>query len=195
MDQAVVYNRKRNTTMTLKKTLFNASYFVGAGTAVGATGYFTAANLPDWNYAKALFSHYRFKRVKLIITLVDLVAGDSKAFTNTRMPEIFIKSNYDPSLAVPTQASNLQEFSNLVSFQMTPERTRVEFVIQPKVLQPVAVVTDTANQGYTTRTPPWTLVTDADIQNWGYVFLADLLDTSFRIMVDHEYEVEFKHDI
>lgn len=195
MDQAVVYNRKRNNIMSLKKTLFNASYFVGAGTAIGATGYFTAANLPDWNYAKALFSHYRFKRVKLIITLVDLVAGDGAAFTNTRMPEIFIKSNYDPTLAVPTQVSNLQEFSNVVSFQMTPERTRVEFIIEPKVLVPVAVATDSANQGYSTRTPPWTMVVDGDIQNWGYVLLADLLHTSFRLMVDHEYEVEFKNDI
>lgn len=195
MDQAVVYNRKRNNTMTLKKTLLNASFWNGLGTYVSTTGYFTAANLPDWNYAKALFSHYRFKRVKLIVTLVDAVAGDGKAFSNTRMPEIFLKTNYDPALPVPTLTSNFQEYSNVVSFQMTPERTRVEFIIEPKVLTPVAIVTDTTNQGYTTRTPPWTMVTDADIQNWGYMFFADILDSSFRIMIDHEYEVEFKNDI
>lgn len=194
MDQAVVYNRKQPNSLMLKKTLFNASVFNGAGAYVGTTGYFTAANLPDWNYAKQLFSHYRFKRIKLVITLMDYVGGDGSAFSNTRMPEIFLKQNTDPAMAIPTGTASLQEYANVMSFQMTPERTRCEFIIEPKVLRPVAIVTDSANQGYEVSTPPWTMVADGDIQNWGYVFFADYLHTSFRILIDHEYDVEFKNE-
>lgn len=195
MDQAVVFNRGIPKPVTLKKTLFNASFWNGGNVGLGTTSYFTAANLPDWASAKILFSHYRMKRVKLVFTLLDAIGGDGSAFNNTRMPKIYLKTNYDPNLPVPTSSQALAESKNLVSFQMTPERTRFEFIVDTKVLRPVAVVTDSANQGYEVTNAPFTNVIDGDIQNWGFVFYLDYLATSFRLTLDHEYEVEFINDV
>lgn len=194
MDQTVVYGRKWDKPVTFKKTLFNATLWTGVGSYIGAVGTFRANDMPDWNLAKALFSHYRIKRIKLIFTLIDNVPGDGKAFSNTRMPEIFLKQNTDPNFANPTSQVNLQEYSNVVSFQMTPEKTRCEFIVEPKVLRPLCITMDNLNQGYSDHRPPFMKVIDETITHYGYVCFIDYLDNSFRIQMDHEYEVEFKND-
>lgn len=194
MDQSVVYGRKWDKSVMFKKTLFNATLFTGVGNYIGAVGTFRANDMPDWTMARALFSHYKIKRVKLVFTLIDNVPGDGKAFNNTRMPEIFLKQNTDPNFANPTSQVALQEYSNVVSFQMTPEKTRCEFIVNPKVLRPLAITPDNVNQGYSDSTPPWMKTIDETITHYGYVVFIDYLDSSFRMQVDHEYDIEFKND-
>lgn len=171
-----------------------AILWTGVGSAVGNVGTFRANEMVDWANIKTLFSHYRMKRVKLVFTLVDNVAGDGKAFNNTRMPQFYLKQNDDPAFASPTNSLSFQEYSNVVSFQMTPEKTRCEFIIDPKVLAPLAVTPDNLNQGYQTIKPPLMKVVDDNIPHYGWVALIDYLDSSFRVIVDIEYTVEVRHD-
>jgi len=192
--QDAVFNRKPVQIVTFKKTLYNAVLLNGAGAYAAGTNYVTASPLPDWTYFKTLFSHYRIKRLKYVFTLSDYVAGDGKAFTNTRMPEIFLRYNYDPAYPAPTGVSSLQELDNIVSFQMSPERTRFEYIVNPKQLAPTMIAANGTTVGYRPITPGWTNVADDSVQHWGLLFYADFLDTSFRLMGDLEVELEFKSD-
>lgn len=193
-EQAVAFNRKPNNVVSLRKTLFNAIIRNGGGIYDSLVNYQIVSAMPDWTYCQQLFSQYRLRRVKYIFTLVDYVAGDGKAFTNTRLPEIFLRYNEDPAATAPTSLASIQDMSNLVSFQFTPERTRIEYIIEPKVMRPNAILSDNANVGYTPTKAPWINVSDDTVQHHGLIMFVDYLDTSFRITIDHEYDVDFKVD-
>lgn len=193
-NQVAVFNRKPVQVMTFKKTLYNAILLNGAGAYAGGTNYVTASPIPDWTYFKVLFSHYRIKRLKYVFTLSDYVAGDGKAFTNTRMPELFVRHNYDPNYPAPTGSTSMQELDNVVSFQMSPERNRFEYIVKPKQLAPTMVASGGATVGYRPITPQWTNIADDTVQHWGCLFFADFLDSSFRLVGDLEVELEFKSD-
>lgn len=194
MDNAVVYGRKWDRAVSFKKTYFNSIVWTGVGSYIGAVQSFRANEIPDWANMKELFSHYRITRCKVVFTLIDNVAGDGKAFSNTRMPEIFLKENTDPNFAAPTSQVALQPYSNVVSFQMTPEKTRVEFIVNPKVLRPLAITPDNLNQGYQDVRPPFMKVIDDNIPHYGWICFIDALDSSFRMQVDIEYDVTLKND-
>lgn len=193
-EQAVAYNRKQNNVVSLRKTLFNAIVRNGANAADQFMNYQMATGMPDWTYCKQLFSQYRLRRVKYIFTLIDIVGGDGSAFSNTRMPEIFLRYNEDPVAAAPATQAAMQELANVVSFQFTPERTRIEYIIQPKVMRPNAILSDNANVGYTPTKAPWINVADDTVQHHGLLYYVDYLHSSFRIVVDHEYDMDFKVD-
>jgi len=194
MDQAVVFGRKFDRPVTFKKTSLASILWTGAGSYIGNVGTFRANEIPDWANIKTLFSHYKFERIKLVFTLIDNVAGDSKAFNNTRMPKLFIRQNDDPSLTSPTTVAAFQDYSNVLSFQLTPERTRVEFIVDPKMLAPLAITPDNVNQGYTTVKPPYIKVIDDNVPVYGWHAWIDYLDSSFRVLVDIEYDIKVKSD-
>lgn len=194
LNQVAVFNRKPVNVVRLKKTLYNGILQNGAGGGIGGTSYATANPVPDWTYMKTLFSHYRITRMKYVFTLTDYIAGDGKAFSNTRMPELFMRYNYDPNLAIPTTSLAMQELDNVVSVQFSPERTRFEYIVDPKQLAPTMTASGSATVGYRPIKPQWTNVADDTVQHWGLVYWVDYLDASFRLVADVEFEIELKSD-
>lgn len=193
-DQFEIINRKWDNVITLKKTQLSATNQAGLGTYYSAVNYQNASVIPDWAYMKALFKQYKLIRVKYTFTILDTAAGDGKAFTNTRLPEIFCRYNYDPNLAAPVQPTTFQQMNNVVSFQMTPEKTRFEYVVKPKLSRPLMITPQSATVGYEEIAPRWIDSQFDTVPHYGVWWYVDYLDTSFSFIVDVEYDIQLKQD-
>lgn len=189
--QLHVYNKRPHQLFRTLKTVYSAVTITGANLSVGAVRNETVSTVADWSNIATLFNRYKLNKVKYTFTLIDTGATN---FTNTRMPEISLRYNYDSNLTSGGVAPSLiQQMNNINTFQMTPDRTRIEYTIHPHTIGPVYL--SAVSSAYKLNPKLYIDSTYNTVPHYGLLYYIDYLATGFTMQIDIEYDLSLKYAV
>lgn len=192
--QLDILNEQPTRAITLKKAYVYYSGVVGTGATTGSVLQFTLQNIPDYLSMAALFNRYRMSNVKLTFRVIDTGPADTNNLTTLRLPNLLVRKNQDPNLAVAAVTMNyLQQMDNVTQFQFTPEQQQFQFNVQPSVGRTIPIVG--ATTGIVQGSPPFIDMTYNTVPHLGVAFAVDFLATGLSLAIDVEWTLDLKYQM